>query len=195
MKKLRIAIVEPSYIVSRGLAAIIAEGAEFEVVYVAQSMRQVVERMALIAPDVVIVGSQVESAANLRQVYSELQQVTLLSLSLTVRDEDYMRQFDGEINLYDSPSQVLRRLRQALQSRDANPYNHSHDLSEREQDVLVLVAKGMANKEIADRLNISVHTVISHRKNIAHKTGIKSVAGLTVYALLNNLLEQGDVVM
>ena len=59
--------------------------------------------------------------------------------------------------------------------------------------VLVLVAKGMANKEIADRLNISIHTVMSHRKNIAHKTGIKSVAGLTVYALLNNLLDASDV--
>jgi DNA-binding CsgD family transcriptional regulator len=57
----------------------------------------------------------------------------------------------------------------------------------------VLVAKGLANKEIADKLNISIHTVMSHRKNIAHKTGIKSVAGLTVYALLNNLLDAADV--
>ena len=58
----------------------------------------------------------------------------------------------------------------------------------------MLVAKGLANKEIADRLTISVHTVISHRKNISHKTGIKSVAGLTVYALLHNLLGESDVV-
>ena len=44
-------------------------------------------------------------------------------------------------------------------------------------------------------LNISIHTVMSHRKNITHKTGIKSVAGLTVYALLNNLLDQNDVTL
>jgi regulator of cell morphogenesis and NO signaling len=62
-------------------------------------------------------------------------------------------------------------------------------LSAREKEILVCVAKGMINKEIAEALNISVHTVISHRKNIAHKTGIKTVAGLTVYALLNNLLD------
>ena len=66
-------------------------------------------------------------------------------------------------------------------------------MSDRERDVLVRVAKGLSNKEIADDLNISIHTVMSHRKNIAHKTGIKSVAGLTVYALLNNLLDRNDV--
>ena len=54
---------------------------------------------------------------------------------------------------------------------------------------MVCVAKGMLNKEIADRFNISIHTVITHRKNITRKTGIKTVAGLTVYALLNNLLD------
>ena len=62
-------------------------------------------------------------------------------------------------------------------------------LSPREKEILVCVAKGMLNKEIADALNISIHTVITHRKNITRKTGIKTVAGLTVYALLNNLLE------
>lgn len=62
-------------------------------------------------------------------------------------------------------------------------------LSDREKEVLVCVAKGMINKEIADHLNISVHTVVSHRKNITAKTDIKTIAGLTVYALLNNLLE------
>ena len=62
-------------------------------------------------------------------------------------------------------------------------------LSAREKEVLVCVAKGMINKEIADHLNISIHTVISHRKNISQKTGIKTVAGMTVYALLNKLID------
>ena len=66
-------------------------------------------------------------------------------------------------------------------------------MSSREKEILVCVAKGMINKEIADALNISVHTVISHRKNISHKTGIKTVAGLTVYALLNGLIDINSV--
>ena len=55
------------------------------------------------------------------------------------------------------------------------------------------MAKGMLNKEIADFYNISIHTVITHRKNITRKTGIKTVAGLTVYALLNNLIDSGSI--
>ena len=66
-------------------------------------------------------------------------------------------------------------------------------LSEREKEILVGVAKGLLNKEIADQYNISIYTVISHRKNITRKTGIKSVAGLTVYALLNGLIDINSV--
>ncbi len=63
------------------------------------------------------------------------------------------------------------------------------ELSDREKEILVSVAHGMINKEIADKHHISVNTVISHRKNITRKTGIKTVAGLTVYAILNNLID------
>jgi len=66
-------------------------------------------------------------------------------------------------------------------------------LSAREQEILVCVAKGMLNKEIADALDLSIHTVITHRKNITRKTGIKTVAGLTVYALLNHLIDMNSV--
>lgn len=65
----------------------------------------------------------------------------------------------------------------------------SEELTAREKDVLKLVSLGHSNKVIAEKLFISIHTVISHRKNITDKTGIKSISGLTVYAILNNLLD------
>jgi regulator of cell morphogenesis and NO signaling len=80
-----------------------------------------------------------------------------------------------------------RSKKKSLQS--AADAGHSDEaLSERETEVLVLVAKGYMSKEIADMLNISMNTVNTHRKNITAKTGIKSIAGLTVYAMLNNLM-------
>lgn len=64
-----------------------------------------------------------------------------------------------------------------------------HELSAREIEVLILITKGFINKEIADKLNISLTTVITHRKNITEKLGIKSVSGLTIYAVMNGYIE------
>lgn len=68
----------------------------------------------------------------------------------------------------------------------------SEVLSLREKEILAAVAHGKTNKEIADDLFISINTVVTHRKNIARKTGINSIAGLTVYAILNHIVEISD---
>ena len=67
------------------------------------------------------------------------------------------------------------------------------ELSLREIEVLQLLVKGMTNKEIADKLSISQTTVITHRKNIQEKTGIKSLSGLTVYAVLNGVVNIDEI--
>ena len=69
----------------------------------------------------------------------------------------------------------------------------SDTLSDREKDVIVALVQGMSNKEIADHLCISTNTVITHRRNIARKLQIHSPAGLTIYAIVNNLVEISSV--
>lgn len=66
-------------------------------------------------------------------------------------------------------------------------------LSKREKEIVACVAKGMANKEIAETLFISIHTVLTHRKNIAKKLQIHSAAGLTIYAIVNKLVEIDEI--
>lgn len=66
-------------------------------------------------------------------------------------------------------------------------------LSAREIEVLILVTKGYINKEIAEKLNISLTTVISHRKNITEKLGIKSVSGLAIYAVMNGYIDADSI--
>ena len=73
-----------------------------------------------------------------------------------------------------------------------NPEN-GESLSDRERDVVIGVVQGMTNKEIADHLNISINTVITHRRNIARKLQIHSPAGLTIYAIVNNLVDISSV--
>lgn len=75
------------------------------------------------------------------------------------------------------------------QSKTHEPEPVTEDLSEREKDVLIQVVKGLSNKEIADVLCISMHTVISHRKHITSKLNIHSTAGLTIYAIVNKLVD------
>ena len=66
-------------------------------------------------------------------------------------------------------------------------------ISNREKEIIGLVAKGLSNKEIADRLFLSVHTVTTHRRNIASKLQIHSAAGLTIYAILHNIIDISEV--
>ena len=69
----------------------------------------------------------------------------------------------------------------------------NESLSEREKDVIVSLVQGMSNKEIADHLCISINTVITHRRNIARKLQIHSPAGLTIYAIVNHLVDISSV--
>jgi DNA-binding NarL/FixJ family response regulator len=96
---------------------------------------------------------------------------------------------DEIVNINDKRGRIIsiiqKLLAHGIQSEDHQP---QENLSEREIDVLKLLVTGNANKEIADKLNISTHTVISHRKNISLKTGIKSVSGLTIYAVVKNII-------
>ena len=85
-------------------------------------------------------------------------------------------------------------LRPALTKQESHSHRRhqqpeTEELSDREKDVLVQVVRGLSNKEIADVLCISTHTVITHRKNIAHKLNIHSSAGLTIYAIVNKLID------
>lgn len=71
--------------------------------------------------------------------------------------------------------------------------DNSHTLTAREKEIIVCIIKGLSNKQIAEQLCISTHTVISHRKNITQKLQIHSTAGLTIYAIVNKLVEIDDL--
>ncbi|MDR1880528.1 MAG: LuxR C-terminal-related transcriptional regulator [Tannerellaceae bacterium] len=89
------------------------------------------------------------------------------------------------INVKASQEGIIERLRQIFSVEGHHTGEKSKDLSAREIDVLQLIAAGCTNKDIADRLNISLNTVLTHRKNITAKLGIKTVSGLTFYAIMN----------
>ena len=99
---------------------------------------------------------------------------------------------------------AIRRLEQITKQSDvtrnisdmvfkAGTSQNPDALSDREKDVIISLVQGMSNKEIADHLCISVNTVITHRRNIARKLQIHSPAGLTIYAIINSLVDISSV--
>lgn len=98
----------------------------------------------------------------------------------------------NNIHINDDASEIIPKIKKLIETTEESTSLLS-ELSAREKDVLIQVALGFANKEIADKLFISIHTVISHRKHITDKLGIKSISGLTVYAILNKLIDTENI--
>lgn len=94
---------------------------------------------------------------------------------------------DGVLQLHDDMPSLQKKLAGIFPQKPKSDFDQA-ELTHRETEVLKLVARGNSNKEIADALSISLHTVISHRKNICRKLDIKTISGLTLYALINNLI-------
>ncbi len=185
----RILVVTPSSVLSKGLEGVLAERGEFDVAEVLSDLSRVSGTL-LRNMDVVVLDPQVLDYSDRQNVRALLPECGgVVALRTVLADDELYRQFDDTIGLYDSPVTIVHKLRKAAGAQKETQAADSSELSAREKEILVCVAQGMLNKEIADRFNLSVYTVISHRKNITRKTGIKTVAGLTVYALLNNLIE------
>jgi len=86
-------------------------------------------------------------------------------------------------------SSGIEQLQQAISHDHARPHGGDDpQLTNRETEILQLIVQGLLNKEIAEKLNISLNTVLTHRKNIMAKTGIKTVSGLTFYSIRNGLI-------
>jgi len=94
----------------------------------------------------------------------------------------------GAISLYSDFSR-LEAIFTEFSEQDTRRDSSDNELTHREKEILRQVAMGYSNKEIAEGLHISIHTVITHRKNITSKLGIKSISGLTVYAIINRMID------
>ena len=195
--KKSIALIGPSPLVAKGIESILSEMGEFRVEFVLADLSPSSEaRIKKTPADIIIVDPMIfgiEERGNARNRFSALSGAPCLALQTNLVDEESLKQYDGVISIYDSPVSIIKKLRKASESDQDLSHSDTEGLSSREKEILVCVAKGMLNKEIADYYNISIYTVITHRKNITRKTGIKTVAGLTVYALLNNLIDINSI--
>ena len=187
MKRTRVIIIEPANVVAAGVEAMLRASGEYDVVAQYRTVQEAQANVEALGGVDIIVASV--SCGRQLEACEALSGIPVVGMQTALTEADMLRGFVAVVSMFATEEELLRAMREAHDAPVQHNYSESHDLSERERDVLVLVAKGLTNKEIASELNISPHTVISHRKNIVHKTGIRSVAGLTVYAVLNKFID------
>lgn len=110
--------------------------------------------------------------------------------------EALLRNYDDVLHITDTQQQISElfdRLILSNEELNPQPMGDSHMLTPREREIIVCIVKGMTNKEIANTLYLSTHTVITHRRNITKKLKIHSPSGLTIYAIMNKLVELDEI--
>lgn len=191
--KRRIIIIEPYAMIAQGLRQMIDEISGYEVCAIVADARYT-DRIVTLRPEIIIINPSLidmRKRSELDEMAQRIPGVAFAALVYQYVEPEVLRYFKTAIEISDSRERVAVKLRQLLETGEQA--TESTELSEREKEILVAVAKGMTNKSIAEQYHLSVHTVITHRKNLTRKTGIKSVSGLTVYAILNNMIDMKDV--
>jgi len=186
-----IAIVEPSQIIFQGLVSLITDsGRNFNIVR-ADDFTELQFQVARNMPDIIILNpSFLQSDLKIFQALrNEQPSVKWIGIVYSFFDQKILSLLDGIISINDLRHSIINMIQQVIQLPKVQESDSLQEsLSDRETEVLRLLVTGLANKEIADKLNISTYTVITHRKNISFKTGIKSVSGLTLYAVVKGLI-------
>lgn len=197
---LKIAILEPSVMVRTGLGTLLRKlpGMQVTVVEILE-VESLLESLRIHKPDVLVACPQLLLHHSFHRLREESAQAELkiIALLTALCPASLLRMFDEQISLYDTPDQIREKLERLVDSSDedgsAESGEEQQSLSAREKEIVICVVKGMTNREIADKLFLSAHTVITHRRNIARKLQIHSPSGLTIYAIVNKLVELKDI--
>lgn len=190
-KRFIVVVVSSSELVLAGMAEVLKGSLANEVILL-QRGDQIIDYPKMDG-NVLVISTTEEQEKNghfMRQILSTANNLHFLNLQM----ETEASYSNNTINLNDTAALICFKVNEVLNSfLSAAVRENDTELTRREIEVLQLLCKGYSNKEIADQLFVSTHTVISHRKNISEKTGIKSASGLTMYAILKKIIDVGDI--
>lgn len=184
-----IVVLEPSRILYEGLYTTISKSEYDFSFYYVDSLTEL--EALIIKKDISIVlinpsfiQNRLKEFTNLKKHCSETHWIGII---YAYYDNSILKHFDNLFPIIEDVSKVIRIINKICNNKTSD-HQQNGQLTDRETDVLKWLAKGLSNKEIADKLNVSIHTVNTHRKNIMDKTSIRSLAGLTVYAVSKGII-------
>ena len=192
-RPLHVLVAEPLPLVREGLLAMLEHITSVHIHPVSVNNRQSLDSLLAVRQiDLLLVSSHFDGAFDFQQFRQQHPQIPcaaivtdIVTLAKTDKSLPYL-------TITTSSDQLALLIEQLVREKSATPASPADErdvLSVREREILVLLAQGLSNKEIADRLFLSVYTVMTHRRNICQKLNIHSVSGLTIYAIANKLME------
>lgn len=198
-ESLSVVIADASVIIRSGLATVLRRIPNLNVhpteVF---SMEALNNYLHMHMPDIIVINPSFGGWFDLhafRAHHEKLSGVKFMALVSTVIDSNLLKDYDDTLSICDTVEQIAAKFEQLLhtEAEEMETDSNQEVLSQREKEIITCIVKGMTNKAIADRLYLSIHTVITHRRNIARKLQIHSPAGLTIYAIVNKLVELKDI--
>lgn len=190
----KITLAEPSVIIRSGIIAVLGGAEHFKAeIYEVGEIDQLKSALSWQHPDILLVNPATLGLFSLQQLKKETGNADMkcVALQISITDHAALKNYDESISVYDSAETVVEKLSKLINEPERDKRHET--LSVREKEVIACVVQGLTNKQIADKLYISTHTVITHRRNISAKLGIHSPAGLTIYAIVNKLVELDDI--
>ena len=197
-KKYRTIIIEPSEIIREGIKLFLEKNPCFQVTACFSDLQSFEEKTKKEDVQIILFNPAIikfYKPANIRNLFADYPNTNLIAILYQYVNTETLQSFDGVLDIYDEGWTITQKIIRIIETVQPKTEQSAEniELSDREKDILIVLAQGLTNKEIAEKLHISAHTVISHRKNIVRKTGIKTVSGLTLYALFNNLVSQEEL--
>lgn len=198
MNRIKFIVAEKSYLLRKGIVSVINRIDFASVVKELDDLDKINSEILNHCPDFVVINPNlIPENKNYRnfEIKVDLRKKGIALSSGPPHRKGFLDKFILVLDINDTKESLFQKL-EALINESGSPKGltqQNTELSEREKTILKHVAKGETNKEIAENLFLSTHTVITHRKNITAKLGIKTISGLTVYAILNNLVTLEEI--
>ncbi len=193
---IHIAIAEPSLIIRSGMITVLRRLSTLDIRIVeAGDLSRLCETLRQTRPEILVINSSLLPVLPVERIReaSAMPRLKCIVLRSALTGDAMTEGCDGEISLMDSAEQIKEKLLRVHTADRTEEDESSEQLSAREKEIIVGVVRGLTNKQIAEQLFLSPHTVITHRRNIASKLQIHSPAGLTIYAIVNHLVELNDI--
>nr|WP_321453010.1 response regulator transcription factor [uncultured Carboxylicivirga sp.] len=186
-------IAEKSYLVASGLANLFNDIKEVHQVKVTDNGKDCLHLLTNFEAHIIFINSSMLSVDEYDMFKNMVPNDTMIEYLLySALPVDIS---GNQFSIVQPKATIVDKLQTLVQkvNKNLSQDDQTEELSPREKSILRCVALGLTNKEIAEKEFISTHTVISHRKNITRKLGIKTVSGLTVYAIINNIIHMNDI--